>query len=76
MDLEGYNYQRPVLGWLRQTRGCGMTDVSQDIRERVVALETNMGHVATKADIANLKVWVLSALVAVAGIAVAVTRFI
>ena len=46
------------------------------MRERIVALETNMGHVATKADIANLKVWVLSALVAVAGIAVAVTRFV
>ena len=26
-----------------------MTDVTAEMRERVVALETNMGHVATKA---------------------------
>jgi len=53
-----------------------VTEAAGELRERIVALETNMGHVATKADIANLKVWVLSALVAVAGIAVAVTRFV
>ena len=76
MAYEGYICQRLVVRCRRQDAGRAVSDVSQDIRERVVALETNMGHVATKADIANLQVWVLSALVAVAGIAVAVTRFI
>ena len=53
-----------------------MNDMSQDTRERVVALETNLGHMATKADVANLEVWVPSALAAVAAVAVAVARFI
>ena len=65
-----------------------MTDTTQDMRERVVALETRfdstLPHLATKADIQGLKVWVLSgflgsviaAIAAVAALLIAVTRFV
>ena len=61
--------------------GCGgkgleMADAAQDARERLSAVESTLPHMATKADIANLKVWALTALVTVAGIAVAITRFV
>ncbi len=54
-----------------------------DMRERMVAVETHLEHVATKADIQALKVWVLSsvlgsvvaAISAVAALLIALSRF-
>ena len=42
-----------------------------DLRDRVSKLEAHLHHLATKEDVANLKVWVLYGLVA--GIVIAVS---
>lgn len=38
----------------------GQLEVTSDLRERVKALETESKHYATKADLANAKVWALA----------------
>ena len=38
----------------------GQLEAAGDLRERVTALETDSKHYATKADLANVKVWAMT----------------
>lgn len=49
-------------GWRRETD------------QRLTRLEKELGHLATKKDISDLKVWILGSVMAVGGIVVAVLR--
>ena len=43
-----------------KTLVAGQLEATSSLRERVKALETNSKHYATKADLANVKVWAMT----------------
>ena len=50
---------------IRMDRGVGGLMTAATIEERLARVETTLEHVATKADVANLKAWMIGLLGAV-----------